>query len=138
MRKIIYILGTNNCGSTIVNLVLNGHSKMLGLSEVLKIDEFVNRGDKNYYFEGLLKSEPFWANVNTCYQKCCGRSLSKSGITYPSWTEMMKDKGSFFKEWGQLNQTLFDCISEQLPEENKGKQIFIDSSKISKRLFLFF
>lgn len=37
MKKVIFILGTGHCGSTLLDLILGGHSKMFSLGEVYRV-----------------------------------------------------------------------------------------------------
>jgi hypothetical protein len=36
---LVYVLGAGHCGSTLLNLLLKGHSQVLGLSEIYLIPQ---------------------------------------------------------------------------------------------------
>src|SRR5690606_37199165 len=37
MKKVVFILGTGHCGSTLLDLILGSHSKMFSLGEVYRV-----------------------------------------------------------------------------------------------------
>ena len=68
MIKIVFIIGTGHCGSTLLDLLLGSHSKAISLGEVYKVLSFG-------------QDEPL---CNLCGEKCnlWDTSLRKKIINY--------------------------------------------------------
>lgn len=123
--QLVYILGSGHCGSTLLNLLLNGHSQILGLSEIFIIKDFTK-----LVWEKVLRS-PFWRDVNQCYEECYGSSLFEVDFSDSSWREILAWNRTRLTQWAEPNRNLFTCISEK-----SGQPILVDASKVPKRLYL--
>ena len=150
--QLVYILGAGHSGSTLLNLILNGHSKIIGLSEIHQIGRYVRKKSDRRQ----LKTN-FWQDVTERYQIATGTPLTSINIHWkkaPIWGDinLTKKKSNIastlldeitcrrkirnckaqeFTDWTQQNQVLFSCIAEQ-----SGAKILIDSSKHWQRLSL--
>lgn len=123
--EVIYILGAGHCGSTLLNMLLNGHTKVVGLSEIDTID-----------FEALIRSEDmqnktFWNKVREVYNADQAEPIEKARFKHPSARELKRWTDGDKKGYLQNSTCLFDAISEV-----SGKTILVDSSKSWSRLSL--
>lgn len=72
MNKIVYIAGSQHSGTTLLNIILGGHSQLVGLGEVFQLLEHKNDG---YFLTEKLGDDcscgtkvsecPFWGKVST-------------------------------------------------------------------------
>lgn len=109
MTKVIFILGTGHCGSTLLDLILGSHSKMFSLGEVYRVVSSeppvpicdICEGPCDFWKPELL------SKLQTSYSNSIPqRILRKIGFVEPK-------EVSFYKALAQASQ----------------KQILIDSSK---------
>jgi nucleoside-diphosphate-sugar epimerase len=56
--QLVYILGSGYCGSTLLNRLLNGHSQVIGLSEI-----FIVRHFSTSQWEKLFERSDLWQLV---------------------------------------------------------------------------
>ena len=150
--QLVYILGAGHSGSTLLNLLLNGHSQIIGLSEIYQLGRYLRKKPNNRQ----LKTD-FWQDVKQRYEIAAGEPLTSIDIHWqkaPIWGDKNFQKkrktivstllgeltcrkkirasdAQDFADWTQQNQYLFSCIAEK-----SGANILIDSSKQWQRLSL--
>jgi Sulfotransferase family len=130
---LLYILGSGRCGSTLLDLLLNGHSQILGLGEVSTL---------NQVFKPLLTSDrmtqkfsqsyiPFWEEVKRRYETVFGASFEQMDLSHPRWRTIPLLQAEDVERWAKPNEVLLSCIHEL-----SGAKILTDASKVSQRLYL--
>lgn len=117
--NLVYILGAGHCGSTLLNLLLNGHSQIIGLSEIKYISKFIGI---NKSVDNPLNSE-FWCKVKEYYETNFSKDFESLDLSLPSQKE--------HQEWINTNSELFLSILN-----SSSATIFVDASKDWKRLDL--
>ncbi len=150
--QIIYILGAGHSGSTLLNLLLNGHSQILGLSEIQQIRRYMGHNSK----DDRLQTD-FWQDVKQRYEIATGEPFTSINVHWkeaPIWN--IKDtkrrenliaptlfseladwkiirtcEAKDFADWIRHNEYIFACLAEK-----SGAKILIDSSKHWQRLYL--
>lgn len=150
---IVYILGAGHSGSTLLNFLLNGHSRVVGLNEVQEIRRYL--GDEAR--DNRLESD-FWQSVRQQYEKALQkpfRSASKihwkkaqiwldrdrsrwNKTLEPSlishcldWQKIRTTDPQTFALWTQRNQVLMTAIAAE-----SGADFLVDASKAWQRLLL--
>ena len=125
-----YILGAGHCGSTLLNLLLNAHSQMLGLSEIETIGRYARSerpGEENPL------DERFWQEVIACYEAASGEPLTEIDIFHPSRKGIRAMGEEGVARWARTNQHLLACAAKQA-----GASILVDASKFWQRLQLLY
>jgi Sulfotransferase family len=126
-----YILGSGHCGSTLLDLMLNGHSEVLGLGEVvgLKSDFKALISDEAREFPQWYRS--FWNEVKRRYESLSGEPFEQINVSHPTWKTLRSWRPADLEAWTQYNKMLFSCI-----QQISGARILTDSSKFPHRLYL--
>lgn len=130
---VIYILGAGHCGSTLLNLLLNGHSQIIGLGELLTIGDYIDAQQVPSSDKGrdTLVNDPFWREVIQCIKSKSNFGLEHFDISAPRWRHIFNMSKSDLNHRLYYNELLFDCIYHI-----SGCTFLADSSKFGKRLFL--
>ena len=121
--KVVYILGSGHCGSTLLNLLLNGHSQVCGLSELNQVRFFLNSQKRN---QKKNSSHTKWEKISKVFKKLSGNNLKDINVK-----KIPKSNSKNAKLWITNNENIFFAINAVT-----GKKIFVDSSKDPKRLNL--
>jgi hypothetical protein len=138
---LVYILGTGHCGSTLLDLLLNGHPDIHGGGELAGLRRSLHgsSGEQRRVagstrmtevrFPALLE-DPFWQEVQRhCVE--CGRALDTLKLQHPAWAELARWSDSRVGAWAAENVLLLDCVHQAA-----GRPIVTDSSKHAQRLYL--
>lgn len=125
---LVYILGAGHCGSTLLNLLLNGHSQILGLSEVETIGRYITAEDE--VSDNPLHTD-FWQEVKQCYETNAETAWLKLDIAHPSRKQLCAWSAEEMARWVRTNELLFACIAKK-----SGARILVDASKSWQRLYL--
>ncbi len=129
---ILYILGSGHCGSTLLDMLLGAHSKIVGVGELRIFSTKPGRLDKQIC--ACLQTFPhcvFWQKV-------------AMDINWPQGLEVQRSKLDFllgrpnylFKDKGPINVGQYLQVNEQIYQnilKHSGKQIVADSSKRNNR-----
>lgn len=132
--KVIFILGSGHCGSTLLDLILDSHSKIIGLGQCEKI------GTKDTCACGKSFSDcGFWKNV-VDYQD----DFYKSQVygVYRSKKDFLFNKNNYFlktknKEGFSINDYITgskEMFKKTL--QASGAEVVVDSSKNTDRVEL--
>jgi hypothetical protein len=116
---VIYIAGAGHCGSTLLNLCLDQHSKVFGVSEIATL----NRKRAGWSGSENALAVPFWAEVDRAMKENGAGSLGEvpfdlSQVRRPQINDAM------LKNYAALKATL----------RVVGKEIIADASKKPNRL----
>jgi hypothetical protein len=123
--RVIYIVGASHSGSTLLDMMLNAHPKIISVGELLKLNRVKRSKSGKPKFTrcscgaaGLLRCE-FWSRVNERVLLSHGKTLEDldlNGHRRPA-------------EEPDGNAILFRAISEV-----SNKEFVVDSSKMPRRL----
>lgn len=140
---LLYILGSGHCGSTLLDMLLNGHSQIAGMGElmslrryiVLKGTELTQRrpGDWQEVLTNVLTTK-FWKQVRQCFENCCGTPFSSlvDSCSHPKFKLLIRKwTDDDIKKHVLPYYILLSCI-----HETTGADIITDSSKFPHRLYL--
>ena len=115
---ILYILGAGHCGSTLLNLCLDRHSAVVGVSEIITL----NRKSPGWSGDKYVLDEKYWSEVDRVMQEKYNKSLTEVPFnlkaSLPSYSLAL-----------QSNKEALEAILEI-----SKKSIISDASKNSKRL----
>ena len=115
---LLYILGAGHCGSTLLNLCLDRHSSVFGVSEIISL----NRKSPGWTGNKYILTDPFWSKVDRYMHEQYSEKLSKVSFNLkkstPSYDLAIK-----------RNKVALDSILNV-----SKKKIICDASKNSKRL----
>jgi hypothetical protein len=125
---VAYILGSGHCGSTLLSMLLNGHSRMLALSELRKIRVVLKQPPTSSDPNPL--DEPLWTGVRRRYE-ADGARFDDVAIDHPSWKTFARWNRARIQAWAEPGVRLFGCIAAE-----SGRDILIDSSKSWQQLYL--
>ena len=134
--RLIYIVGSGHCGSTLLNLLLNAHDDVIGLSEVYKINRCIRNPSESGYLIGngrvALDKNDFWQRVLARYERDFGESAVKLQLKCPSKpTALVRWVVRGAEKWGRRNEMLFSSVAR---EARVG--VLVDASKQWQRLLL--
>ncbi|RLC81454.1 MAG: hypothetical protein DRI61_03885 [Chloroflexi bacterium] len=138
---LLYILGSGHCGSTLLDLLLNGHSQVLGLGEIRAMHRYIAlaKGAGLPSSPGKdwleVKSHPFdtplWQKVRECYEATSGRQFDEIDLRFPRWSKLLRWQEGDIKKWNEPNEALLMCLHKV-----SGAKVLTDSSKSPHRLYL--
>jgi hypothetical protein len=124
--RVIYIAGTAHSGSTLLDLMLNAHPKIVSVGEVLKLNRQLGylNPEKRTYVEcscgaPSLWECPFWSAVNAETLQAEGKSLADLDVL----DERNRDSHH------APNLVMFRAIAKV-----SGNDFIVDSSKLPRRL----
>lgn len=126
---VVYILGAGHCGSTLLSLLLNGHSRMLALSEVRKIHKFIRdteRPDGPNPLDDVL-----WQKVRHRYEWMYETEFDELHLEHPSWKAFSGWSRERLQAWVDPYVQLLRTIVRE-----SGCDILVDSSKSWQQLYL--
>ena len=125
---ILYVVGVGHSGSTLLNLLLNGHSEAVGLCELHFLERYLQ----------LPADDPLnplrysmWQDAKKCWESKTGVSFSDLHISTPSRRQLAKWRDVDLATYRMHNSALFDCISEVT-----RAKLLVDTSKSLRRLSL--
>ena len=121
--KVIYIAGTSHSGSTLLDLMLNAHPKIISVGEVVNLHrQLTYKNPKRKTYRPCSCGAPslwaceFWSSINERMLQTTGTSLLELDLL---------DHGKS----SESDAALFAAISE-----GSGKDFIVDSSKLPSRL----
>ncbi|MFQ5796789.1 MAG: sulfotransferase, partial [Candidatus Bipolaricaulia bacterium] len=126
--RLIYILGSGHCGSTLLDLLLNGHSQILGLGEIKSIGKYTASAEES---GDNWVHTPFWQKVKGCYEKTSQASFAQIDISNPKWSIARSWDAEDIETWTRPNDLLLSCIHRV-----SGAKMLTDASKFPHRLYL--
>lgn len=125
--KVLYILGPGHCGSTLLNMLLNGNDRAIGVSELNTLHR--------RRFDESSDRYRFWHAVRECVDDDV---IDEDGrihleTPYRSYKKIFCLNKEHIKRWSHKNLSVLSCISKV-----SNCEIIIDSSKEWQRLYLLF
>ena len=116
--EILYIIGAGHCGSTLLNLCLDRHSSVIGVSEIITL----NSKNPDWTSDNFLLKNSFWSRVDQKMSEKYGYRI----------TEVPFKLNKKLKHDGVANQC--NKAALEIILKISEKRIIADSSKNSKRL----
>jgi hypothetical protein len=149
--KLLYILGSGHCGSTLLDLLLNRHSQILGLGESCGLHRHVtpaksvrcdvkglsrpvhsNSQLRDWIgAESHLLDSPFWQVIKHHYEKSSGFSFDQIDLRDGKWRTIRSWQAKDIENWARPNEVLLSCVHQV-----SGANILTDASKFPHRLYL--
>lgn len=126
---LVYILGSGHCGSTLLTMLLNAHSRMLGLSALRKLDSVIAHGTGDFG-RNPLETE-LWQQVRARYEERHGRPFASLDIHHPGWRTFMRWNQEEVAAW---TAPMRDLLSSMV--DVSGCDYLVDSSKAWQQLYL--
>lgn len=129
---IVYIHGAGHCGSTLLNLLLNAHSNITGLSEIEALHKSFM--DKKFGSESAaLSKTQFWYSILNNFEQQFGASLldEKNRFRLPDWHEYLSLDQDEISHIHKIDRTFFDSVGKQVKTP-----IICDASKFLVRLHM--
>ena len=130
--SIVYIHGAGHCGSTLLNLLLNAHSNIIGLSEISTLHKLFIDKKFDSESENLSKTK-FWRSILNEFEQRSGTSLLEENnrfrlLDWQQYFSLDEDEVSHIQK---VDRTFFDSIAEQI-----NTSIICDASKFLVRLHM--
>jgi glycosyltransferase involved in cell wall biosynthesis len=129
---IAYIHGAGHCGSTLLNLLLNAHPEVIGLSEIENLHKvFLNRLDDPAIEE--LRNSLFWQSVFSEFERRFGAPLliEENSIKLSGWPEYFGLRKEALDHLQNVNRALFESIAAI-----SRMSVICDASKFLCRLHM--
>ncbi len=130
--KIIYLLGSGHCGSTLLDLIMDGHSKIVGVGELENVPLKAKRWQYIKCACGQSVAEcEFWSRVlaNVSQNSSLKACQSKFSFLLNRKNFFSADKNS---EKQPISRQVYSALNKQIYQKIKeisGKEIVFDSSK---------
>lgn len=146
---LVYILGSGHCGSTLLDMMLNGHPYITALGELARLHSYIGlwrgrimtpeveaatRGGATRpraleVWEHNLDT-PFWVDVREHYERSTGQAFDDIRLHHPSWFSLATGRADW-AQWKRRNLALLKSIGHVA-----GTPFLTDSSKSPQRLLL--
>ena len=130
--SVVYIHGAGHCGSTLLNLLLNAHPKVIGLSEVSNLHKTLLDGAVNS--DNLkLANTKFWSSVFKNFESITGTPLLSEEYRFSilDWQEYFSLNRDEIEYYQEVNEIFFDVVQKQGPY-----RVICDASKFLQRAHL--
>lgn len=134
---LLYVYGSGRCGSTLLDMLLSGHSKIIGLGEITTLMTIFNPFSlpKEYRFPDPKEKdqyEKFWNQTRYCYEQRSGKLFEQIDLRYPKWGALIRSWDSEdARRWAQPIAVLLSCIYQ-----TSGKPILSVPNKFHHVLHL--
>jgi hypothetical protein len=129
---LLYVFGSGRSGSTLLDLLLSGHPRVLALGElstlVTRFDPLAATGLPSDAFPAEVRR--FWELVRGCCE-AGGQSWTSIDLTHPRLRQAVRWSPSRVDAWARRNQLVIDCA-----HRSARAQVVTDSSKAPPRLVL--
>jgi Sulfotransferase family len=145
--KLLYILGSGHCGSTLLDLLLNRHHEIMALGEIHKVKKYIDIANGNISSISPSKEDrrkwretgdahsldtPFWQQIKKLYEDVSGSSFDQLDLRcIGKWSNIRSWQAKEIESWARPNEILFSCVHQV-----SGARILTDSSKFPHRLYL--
>jgi len=125
MEKIpvVYILGSGHCGSTLLNLLLNAHPRMVGLSELVSFQNYLQSGQ-----DEVLTDQALWVRIRDRFEQITPQGhFSGIDLSTPSLKQILNNQ--LPPRWVSDNYYLLRAVLDVMEED-----VAVDASKGVRRL----
>lgn len=131
---LVYIYTAGRSGSTLLGLLLNGHSQILDLGEISTLNTLFNPFKLPDHLSAAFSENylAFWNGVKRRYEEALEESFEQIDLGHPRFRRILfcwKDKD--VQKWVRPRAFLFSCIHQicKVP-------ILVDGSKCFQQLYL--
>jgi hypothetical protein len=111
---LLYIYGSGRCGSTLLDMLLNGHSRVIGLGEITTVMRLFNPLSlpEGYSIQhGREEYEQFWDKVRGRYRALLGYPFEQIDLRPPRWGTLMRGWNAVDMErWARQMEALLSSI----------------------------
>jgi len=119
--RVLYVLGSGHCGSTLLNLCLDKHPEIAGLGELGSVP-----ADNQ-----LPLDHPLWQSAAAHFEEATGKVLAEMSFTSPRYsTRALLRKPAAPKAWQDSNMAALSAIAQA-----SEASWLADSSKFWQRLW---
>lgn len=120
---VVYILGSGHCGSTLLNLLLNAHPSMVGLSELVSFQNHLHPGQ-----DEVLTDQELWVKIKKRFEQIAPQGqFIEIDLSTPSLKQILGN--SLPTRWVNDNYFLLRSVLDVMEEE-----VAVDASKGVRRL----
>jgi Sulfotransferase family len=132
---LVFVLGSGRCGSTLLDLLLAGHPKILSLGEVAGVNAAFDPLDPPG--EDLLVARfrqeylDFWGALARRYEAETGAPFDRVALGTPRWRTLRSWSDEEMQSWARRNEAVLTAAHEL-----SARPILVDSSKRFHRLHL--
>jgi len=130
--NLLYILGSGHCGSTLLDLLLNGHPDILGLGQVVDLKRYIAslKNDRSHP-QGNPLCGSLWQEAIRRYEATSSNPFDRIEVSHPRWKELTSWNEEEIARWAESNKTLYSSL-----QQASGAKVLTDSSKVPHRLCL--
>ncbi len=125
MVKLVYVLGSGHCGSTLLSNVLDAHQSVVNVGEI-----FILRSCCQKQWNKMFNNRDIWKDIDQYYLNHYGKSIQEIDFLDASFWQIISAKKSDIFEKANHYWTLFECINSLLETS-----VILDSSKTPQQLF---
>ena len=132
---LIYVVGAGHSGSTLLSLLLNGHSRMVGLSELRALDSLLGtsprgsrRGDP---VDASVLATDVWRRVRARYERDTGRAFDQLSVHHPPFKVFRRWDRARIEAWARPVRDLLEAIAVETRSD-----LLVDASKAWQQLYL--
>ncbi len=133
--KVLYITSLSHSGSTLLDLLLNGHSRIFSVGEIKQLPTKWKNLKRNLSLRAMpfkcscgqdLRDCDFWKTVNTQSELLIGKSLSELNMKGFTDDAFMRDNEAIFEILSDVSKTNFilrlikGCKATCASEEGAG------------------
>jgi len=120
---VVYILGSGHCGSTLLNLLLNAHPSMVGLSELVSFQNYLHSGQ-----DEVLTDQALWVQIKERFENIAPQArFGEIDLSTPSLKQILSKR--LPPRWVDDNYYLLRSVLDIME-----KEVAVDASKGVKRL----
>ena len=138
--RVLYISGSGRSGSTLLDIVLNGHPDVQGVGELVNLPRAGWIGNEYCSCGRHANDCPFWTQVRRIWAERVGEDdaagyleLQESFQRYRRLPKLLRERrlpSARFRSYAERTRLLFEAIREV-----SGKPVTVDSSKSPLRAF---
>lgn len=125
-HKITFIFCAGHCGSTLLNLILNGSPDVTAVSEIPKLITYLQSNELN---NSTQETKDAWKSIAKCMDEC-GVKIDSINMNEAKYMDRsLKLSQDDKMEYSEYNYKLIKCI-----QKVTGSKVIVDASKNYPRI----